>query len=218
MSVLLICRRSRNPDTGADAVPASVWQAAGDFAARHGEPAPRREILEDVQWLDPFSESVVTALESMAGPGDWLLTAVPADLISSCQDLEETINWLVGRRLNWHDLSLQLTLTDPHAQVGFRSIVHSLARMERQRAGERVLDVKRRQRSKGRYLGGSRPFGYMIHDNGRLIENPMEQRVLKKILHLRGKGLSLRAIAEQVNTPLTPVSFKTVQRILQRHV
>lgn len=218
MSVVLIGRRSRRPEAGAGQDADPLWQRVRDFSASLGEAAPRREILEDVHWLDPFSGSLLTALESVAGPGDWLVTAAPADLISSCQDLEETVLWLAGRRMNWYDLSLQLTLTDPQARIDLRSLVCSLARMERQRAAERIRDVKRRQRGKGRYLGGSRPFGYMIHDNGRLIENPMEQRVLKQILQLRRKGLSLRAIAEQVSTPLTPVSFKTVQRILQRHV
>jgi DNA invertase Pin-like site-specific DNA recombinase len=92
------------------------------------------------------------------------------------------------------------------------------ALLERRRAVERVRSVKSTQRSKGRYLGGSRPFGYMIHSNGRLIENPMEQKVLKRILQLRERGWSLRAIAGAVSTPVAPISFKTVQRILQRHV
>jgi hypothetical protein len=58
----------------------------------------------------------------------------------------------------------------------------------------------------------------MIHSNGRLIENSMEQKVLKRILQLRDQGKSLRVIAAEVSTPVAPVSFKTVQRILQRHV
>ncbi|MGA1055191.1 MAG: hypothetical protein ACO3S4_07715, partial [Pseudohongiellaceae bacterium] len=77
--------------------------------------------------------------------------------------------------------------------------------------------VKQRQKQQGRYLGGSRPFGYMIHDNGRLIENPMEQKVLKRIFELKREGKSLRAISNEVSTPVMPISFKTVQRLLQRH-
>ena len=77
--------------------------------------------------------------------------------------------------------------------------------------------MKQKQKSKGRYLGGSRPFGYMIHQNGRLIENPLEQKALKRILMLKKEGKSLRAISKEVSTPLVPVSFKTVQRLLQRY-
>ena len=84
--------------------------------------------------------------------------------------------------------------------------------------GERIKKIKKNQRGKGRFLGGSRPLGYLIHSNGRLIENPMEQKVLKKIMQLREQGLSLRSIAAEVSTPVAPVSFKTVQRVLQRNV
>nr|MCS5580280.1 resolvase [Gammaproteobacteria bacterium] len=82
---------------------------------------------------------------------------------------------------------------------------------------ERIKSVKQRQRKKGRYLGGSRPFGYMIHENGRLIENPMEQRVLNRIIELKKQGKSLRIISQEVSTPIMPISFKTVQRLIQRH-
>ena len=57
----------------------------------------------------------------------------------------------------------------------------------------------------------------MIHENGRLIENPMEQRVLKRIIQLKKQGKSLRSISREVSTPLVPISFKTVHRLLQRH-
>jgi hypothetical protein len=57
----------------------------------------------------------------------------------------------------------------------------------------------------------------MIHENGCLIENPMEQRVLRRIMELKKQGKSLRAISNEVSTPVMPISFKTVQRLLQRH-
>ncbi len=55
----------------------------------------------------------------------------------------------------------------------------------------------------------------MIHSNGRLIENPMEQRVLKKIIKMKKEGKSLRAISSEVSTQMVPISFKTVQRLLK---
>jgi hypothetical protein len=57
----------------------------------------------------------------------------------------------------------------------------------------------------------------MIHDNGRLIENYKEQRVLREIMDLKKQGKSLRAISSEVSTPAMPISFKTVQRLLIRH-
>jgi len=40
---------------------------------------------------------------------------------------------------------------------------------------------------------------------------------LKKILEMKKLGKSLRAISAEVSTPMMPVSFKTVQRLIKRH-
>jgi hypothetical protein len=34
---------------------------------------------------------------------------------------------------------------------------------------------------------------------------------------MKKKGKSLRAISAEVSTPIMPVSFKTVQRLIKRH-
>jgi hypothetical protein len=39
---------------------------------------------------------------------------------------------------------------------------------------------------------------------------------MEKIFELKRQGKSLRAISAAVSTPMTPISFKTVQRVLQR--
>jgi hypothetical protein len=41
--------------------------------------------------------------------------------------------------------------------------------------------------------------------------------MLRRIMELKKLGKSLRAISSEVSTPVMPVSFKTVQRLLQRH-
>jgi DNA invertase Pin-like site-specific DNA recombinase len=116
-----------------------------------------------------------------------------------------------------HVVELGGDITDAQLSVNFAKITGLFSALEKRKSAERIKGVKQRQRKQGRYLGGSRPFGYMIHENGRLIENPMEQRVLRRIMELKKLGKSLRAISSEVSTPVMPVSFKTVQRLLQRH-
>ena len=99
----------------------------------------------------------------------------------------------------------------------FAKAAELFSKLDKKKSAERIKSVKQKQRNKGRYLGGSRPFGYMVHENGKLIENPLEQRLLRRILELKRAGNSLRSISVAVSTPLAPVSFKTVQRLLQRH-
>lgn len=175
-------------DTGAP------WNA--DFAHREGG----TELLDR---LHRGNALVVFALER---------------IFSSCYDACATLERFRTDGIALHVVELNGDATDPHLQLDMISAARLFSGLERRRSVERIKNVKKAQRGKGRYLGGSRPFGYMIHSNGRLIENPMEQKVLKKIMMLREQGLSLRSIAEEVSTPVAPISFKTVQRILQRNV
>ena len=158
------------------------------------------------------------ALLSRLQSGDTIVVFALERLFSSCYDAVTTLQHLRDRGIALFVLELDGDATDPSLRLDVLTSALLFAGLERRRSVERICNVKKNQRSKGRYLGGSRPFGYMIYSNGRLIENPMEQKVLKRILQLRDQGKSLRVIAAEVSTPVAPVSFKTVQRILQRHV
>lgn len=150
--------------------------------------------------------------------GDIVVVYALERVFSSCYDAFTTLERLKAIGVDLFVVELGGNATDPALQFDLVSAARLFAALERRRSVERIKNIKKVQRDKGRFLGGSRPFGYMIHSNGRLIENPMEQKVLKRIMQLREQGLSLRSIAAEVSTPVAPVSFKTVQRILQRNV
>lgn len=150
--------------------------------------------------------------------GDTLLVYTLERVFSSCYDASAMIERFKAQGIGLHVAELGGDVTDTQFTLDIVQSAKLFAGLERRRSVERIKDVKRNERSKGRYLGGSRPFGYMIHSNGRLIENPLEQKVLKRIMQLRDQGKSLRFIAEEVSTPVAPISFKTVQRIFQRNV
>lgn len=150
--------------------------------------------------------------------GDILVVYALERVFSSCYDAIATLERLQAMGVDLFVVELGGYATDSALQFDLVSAARLFAALERRRSVERIKNIKKVQRDKGRFLGGSRPFGYMIHSNGRLIENPMEQKVLKRIMQLRERGLSLRSIAAEVSTPVAPVSFKTVQRILQRNV
>lgn len=178
------------------------------------------ETLKDkaVTWnLDFASRREGARLLASIKSGDVIVSSNLERIFSSCHDAVCTIEKLKHKGVGLHIAQLGGDVTDPHFSVNFERVARMFSALEKRKSAERIKGVKRRQRSKGRYLGGSRPFGYMIHDNGRLIENPMEQRVLKRIVQLKKQGKSLRAISSEVSTPMVPISFKTVQRLLQRH-
>ena len=149
--------------------------------------------------------------------GDVILCSKLERIVSSSQEAVKLIRGLKEKNVQLHVVELGGDITSSDFNVNFAKIAELFSSLEKRKSAERIKGVKQRQRKQGRYLGGSRPFGYMIHENGRLIENPMEQRVLRKIMELKKQGKSLRAISSEVSTPVMPISFKTVQRLLQRH-
>ena len=156
-------------------------------------------------------------LTAMLQAGDVILCSKLERIVSSSQEALKLIRLLRDMQVQLHVVELGGDITNSGFNVNFEKIATLFSSLEKRKSAERIKGVKQRQRKQGRYLGGSRPFGYMIHENGRLIENPMEQRVLRKIMDLKKQGKSLRAISNEVSTPVMPISFKTVQRLLQRH-
>ena len=150
-------------------------------------------------------------------PGDVLLCSKLERICSSSHEVIKLVQKLREKSVQLHIVELGGDITDAQISVNFANVTELFSALEKRKSAERIKGVKRRQRKKGLYLGGSRPFGYMVHENGRLIENAMEQRVLCRIMELKKQGKSLRAISGEVSTPIMPISFKTVQRLLQRH-
>ena len=149
--------------------------------------------------------------------GDILVCSKLERIISSSQEIVELISKFRAKNVQLHITELGGDITSKAFVSTFENVAQLFSSLEKRKSAERIKSVKQRQRKKGRYLGGSRPFGYMIHENGRLIENPLEQRVLNKIIELKKQGKSLRVISQEVSTPIMPISFKTVQRLIQRH-
>jgi DNA invertase Pin-like site-specific DNA recombinase len=156
-------------------------------------------------------------LMNILQPGDVILASKLERICSSSHEVIKLVKKLKEKSVQLHIVELGGDITDPELSVNFARMAELFSALEKRKSAERIKGVKQRQRKQGRYLGGSRPFGYMIHENGRLIENPMEQRVLRRIMELKKQGKSLRAISSEVSTPVMPISFKTVQRLLQRH-
>ena len=188
------------------------------YALGEGMKVNERFLDQNQKWNVNFMKRPqAAALISSAEAGDIILVCTLERIFSNCDDLANTLKELRKRKIKLVVVDLDGEVTDLELAPKFKDVLKIFHSLERRRSTERIKTVKQSQRKKGRFLGGSRPFGYMIHSNGRLIENPMEQRVLKKILEMKKQGKSLRAISAEVSTPIMPVSFKTVQRLIKRH-
>ena len=201
-----------------EALVESEDQHLKQFANEQGFKLDDNVIDSSQQWRVDFQSraSAKTLLDKLK-PGDVVLTESLESIFSNCEDMQDSLRLFKLMQVKLFVADLGGDISDPDFAPSFTQVLSAFHKLEKCRSTERIKAVKQSQRSKGRFLGGSRPFGYMIHSNGRLIENPMEQRVLKKIIKLKQQGKSLRTISTAVSTPLIPVSFKTVQRLLKRH-
>jgi len=178
------------------------------------------ETLQDneIDWGVQFKDRENGAqLISLLSAGDKIICSHLERIVSSSLEAAELVEFFRSRNVELHIVDLGGDITSEDFFLEFAKAAELFSKLDKKKSTERIKSVKQRQRNKGRYLGGSRPFGYMVHENGKLIENPLEQRLLRRILELKRAGKSLRSISDAVSTPLAPVSFKTVQRLLQRH-
>ena len=173
-----------------------------------------KEIDWGVQFKDRENGS---RLISLLSAGDKVICSHLERVVSSSLEAVQLVEFFRDLNVQLHIVELGGDITNEDFSLEFAKAAELFSKLDKKKSVERIKSVKQKQRNKGRYLGGSRPFGYMVHENGKLIENPLEQRLLRRILELKRAGNSLRSISDAVSTPLAPVSFKTVQRLLQRH-
>ena len=95
------------------------------------------------------------------------------------------------------------------------TILSAVAEAERDRICERITEVKRFQRTAGRYLGGTRPFGFEVQQ-GQLIAVASEQATVKAIRTWRMEGFSLRSISRKLANDGVSLSHAAVRGILRR--
>lgn len=76
--------------------------------------------------------------------------------------------------------------------------------------------VKKQQAEVGRFRGGTKPFGFDVTPDGRLIANPTRQETLAHLLEMRAAGESYRALAAISKQRGFKLTAAGVRKILQR--
>ena len=130
--------------------------------------------------------------------GDVILAAKLDRMFRSALDALAVLGELrdLGVALHLIDLGGDVT-ANGIAKLVF-TILAAVAEAERDRIRERIADVKRDQRQRGRYLGGAVPFGHVVGGDGQLVEDPAQQAAIATMCALRASGWALRAIACEV--------------------
>ena len=103
----------------------------------------------------------------------------------------------------------------PFGRILNQPLLSAVAEAERDRTRERVAEVKRDQRQRGRYLGGAVPWGYRVGEAGELVPIPEQQQAaIRRMRKLRDQGLALRAIADQMKASGVSISHAGVKNAL----
>lgn len=93
-----------------------------------------------------------------------------------------------------------ISVTEDFGQFGvfanaLKALTLTMAEMERENITKRTMGGRKVKASMGGYSGGRCPLGYRVQ-NGRLIIDPEEAEVVRKIYALAKEGLSMRKIID----------------------
>jgi DNA invertase Pin-like site-specific DNA recombinase len=161
----------------------------------------------------PEGARLVAALQ----PSDVVIAAKLDRMFRSAWDALNVIRDFQRRRISLWLLDLGGDVSGDGIAKLVLTILAAIAEFERERIGERIRDAKRHQKRTGQYLGGDRPFGWQIGEDGTLIEDEAEQRALAEMRVLRSAGSSYRRIVEHIKkTQGIQISHQGVKRALAR--
>src|SRR5215203_7060520 len=120
----------------------------------------------------PISERPEGAkLMAAARAGDVIITPKLDRMFRSALDALDVLARLKDRGVSLHMIDLGGDVTGNGISKLVFTILSAVAEAERDRTRERITDVKRDQRTRGRFLGGTVPFGYRLGADGELIPN-----------------------------------------------
>jgi DNA invertase Pin-like site-specific DNA recombinase len=146
--------------------------------------------------------------------GDVVITPKLDRMFRSALNALEVLGQLHNRGVSLHMIDLGGDVTGNGISKLVFTILSAVAEAERDRIRERIRDVKADQRKRNRYLGGIVPFGWKLGKDGALVEAPIQQAAIRRIIELRGAGQSLRAISTALKDDGIELSHVGVKSIV----
>jgi DNA invertase Pin-like site-specific DNA recombinase len=152
------------------------------------------------------------ALLPVLKPADVIITPKLDRMFRSALNALGVVEGLKQQGVSLHMIDLGGDVTGN----GISKLVFTIAEAERDRIRERIADVKRDQKTRGRFLGGSRPFGWQIAADGSLEPLESERKALLAMRRMQKAGKSLRTIAAAMQERGFAISHQSVKKALVR--
>ena len=167
----------------------------GGYAVSLGLSLDRLFVERGVSGSVPLAERPEgAALLAALKPGDTIITSKLDRMFRSALDALGILGRLKEQRVSLHMIDLGGDVTGNGVSKLVFTILSAVAEAERDRTRERISDVKRDQRQRGRYLGGKVPYGFRVGTDGALEAVPEDQATIARAAALRASGAPLRAI------------------------
>ena len=112
-------------------------------------------------------------------------------------DNYKSIEIMKKHKTNFISLKENINLNEPIGVFIFQ-IFSSIYQLEISQLSEKTSDTLQMKKRKGKVYSGSIMYGF-DREGDRLVENPYEQKVLRKINSLRDKGYSFQKISDFLN-------------------
>lgn len=188
------------------------------YCTMHGMALDQTFIERGVSGSKPLADRPEGArLLASLRPGDVIVTAKLDRMFRSALDALNVLQGLKERGVSLHMIDLGGDVTGNGISKLVFTILSAVAESERDRIRERVRDTKADQRKRGRYLGGTVPFGYRLSDLGELVPDTGHRRNIDRIKALRQEGKSYRAISAQLATEGVKLTHAGVKKVIERH-
>jgi putative DNA-invertase from lambdoid prophage Rac len=158
----------------------------------------------------PLGAKLLAALK----PGDTVITPKLDRMFRSALDALDVLARFKKAAIGLHMIDLGGDVTGNGISKLVFTILSAVAEAERDRTRERITEVKRDQRERGRYLGGKPPFGWQVGEGGALVPVPEQQEALARMYRMRQRGESLRAISESFTRRGMSISHVGVKKAL----
>ena len=189
-------------------------QLAG-YAQMHGLAIDKVFVERGVSGSKPLGDRPQgSALLAVLQPGDVVLTARLDRMFRSALDALDVLGRLKQAGVSLHMIDLGGDTTGNGVSKLVFTILSAVAEAERDRTRERITEVKRDQRHRGRYLGGTPPFGWRVGEAGELVPMPEQQAAIRRMRKLKDQGFALRTIADAMTASGVQISHVGVKKAL----
>jgi putative DNA-invertase from lambdoid prophage Rac len=189
-------------------------QLAG-YAQMHGLAIDKVFVERGVSGSKPLGvRPQGSALLAVLRPGDVVITPKLDRMFRSALDALDVLGRLKQAGVSLHMIDLGGDTTGNGVSKLVFTILSAVAEAERDRTRERITEVKRDQRQRGRYLGGTPPFGWRVGETGELVPMPEQQAAIRRMRKLKDQGFALRTIADAMTASGVQISHVGVKKAL----